>query len=243
MNGRVSGAADPTLLRRAVLTDGGVYDNQGLQPLLDRCRTLLVSDGGAPWLASTSGFYRWTSQLKRVHYMADSQVRALRRRDLIERFMRSADSDLMKLPANSPIRRRFALRGAYWPISSNPGHYPANTGGLSHIQWRRLADIGTWLHFLGARETEDLVNWGYFISDLALRSYVDPSIPIGASPPVASGRIRPGWRAGRRKAQTDVPGQPRVQTGRQLIRVAAIDVAGNFRSNSSQALRAAILLG
>src|SRR6185436_4107845 len=30
-----------------LLTDGGVYDNMGLEAIYDRCRTVLVSDAGA----------------------------------------------------------------------------------------------------------------------------------------------------------------------------------------------------
>lgn len=31
------------------LTDGGVYDNLGLEPVWERAQTVLVSDGGAVW--------------------------------------------------------------------------------------------------------------------------------------------------------------------------------------------------
>jgi NTE family protein len=103
-----------------VLTDGGVYDNHGLQPLLERCHTLLVSDGGAPWTTSTAGYRRWLPQLKRVLGVTDNQVRALRRQDLIARFMAAEDPDLLQLPAASKLRRHFALRGTYWGISADP---------------------------------------------------------------------------------------------------------------------------
>jgi NTE family protein len=195
VDGRMPPRADPSLLRRAVLTDGGVYDNHGLQPLLERCRTLLVSDGGAPWTTSTSGFYRWTSQLKRVLYTTDNQVRALRRQDLIGRFIGAAEPALDLLPDDSAVRRHFGVRGTYWSISTDPTHYTAGPGDLAQERWRRLAAIGTWLHFLGERETEDLVNWGYLVSDLALRSYIDPGIPVATSLPVAPGSIDAGWRA------------------------------------------------
>jgi NTE family protein len=194
-DGEVPPSVDPALLQRAVLTDGGVYDNHALQPLLHRCRMLLVSDGGAPWSTSRSGFYRWTSQLKRVLYMTDNQVRALRRQDLIGRFIGSADRALDHLPAESEVRQYFSLRGTYWAISTDPTRYPAEHGLLAEEKWTRLAGVGTWLHFLGDQETEDLVNWGYLMSDLALRSYVDPSIPAGTALPVASGSTKAGWRA------------------------------------------------
>src|SRR6266699_5732316 len=44
------GVIDPTPFRaRVLLTDGGVYDNHGLEPVVKRYMTLLVSDGGAPF--------------------------------------------------------------------------------------------------------------------------------------------------------------------------------------------------
>ena len=47
------GGIDPTPLRaRVLLSDGGVYDNQGLEPLIKRYMTVLVSDGGAPFSAA-----------------------------------------------------------------------------------------------------------------------------------------------------------------------------------------------
>lgn len=193
VDGKAPPLPDAALLKRAVLTDGGVYDNHGLQPLLNRCRVLLVSDGGAPWSASTNGFYRWSSQLKRVLYTTDNQVRALRRQDLIARFIGAADPALNVLPDNSLARQHFSLRGTYWAISTDPARYPATFNDLLDERWRRLADIGTWLHFLGERETEDLVNWGYVVSDLALRSYVDSSILPGTKLPVPTRSIKATW--------------------------------------------------
>jgi NTE family protein len=195
VNGRTPLAADPSLLARAVLTDGGVYDNHGVQPLLNRCKTLLVSDGGAPWSTSTGGFYRWSSQLKRVFDTTDNQVRALRRQDLMGRLIGSNDPALSNLPEDSAIKHHFSLRGAYWAVSSDPARYPAHPYTPVVERWHELAKVGTWLHFLGSQETEDLVNWGYVMSDLALRSYVDPSLPAGKSTPVAPGQVQPGRSA------------------------------------------------
>lgn len=41
-------------LSKAMLSDGGVYDNLGLETALGRCRTLLVSDGGQKMKAKKS---------------------------------------------------------------------------------------------------------------------------------------------------------------------------------------------
>jgi NTE family protein len=73
--------------QRILLTDGGVYDNHGLEPLIKRFATLLVSDGGAPFDRTSDLNIDWISQLRRVLDVSDNQVRALRRRDLIDRLI------------------------------------------------------------------------------------------------------------------------------------------------------------
>ena len=128
------------------------------------------------------------------HYREELEIR-LARADLIRRFMAADDPALQQNPASSDLRRYFALRGTYWGISTDPARYRAGPGDLVQEKWRRLAGVGTWLHFLGKQETEDLVNWGNLVSDLALRSYIDTKIPVGTSLPVAPGSIKPGWRA------------------------------------------------
>ena len=42
-------AGNPAYTKRIYLSDGGVYDNLGLETVWNRCRTVLVSDAGAPF--------------------------------------------------------------------------------------------------------------------------------------------------------------------------------------------------
>ncbi|WP_246811648.1 patatin-like phospholipase family protein [Mesorhizobium silamurunense] len=117
---------DPTVgprigkARRAVLTDGGVYDNHGIEPALKRCRWLLVSDAGAPWSESKRGYWNWFSQLKRVLDTTDNQVRSLRRRDLSARFQAAKDADEKASPNDRTRLENAATRGVYWSIASKP---------------------------------------------------------------------------------------------------------------------------
>lgn len=166
------------LRSRAVLTDGGVYDNHGLEPVIKRCRTVLVSDGGAPWQPSLSSFANWYAQIKRVSYTTDNQVRSLRRRDLIERFLLSAEADRLGLDDDAPLRRDATLRGAYWSLVSDPAEYPAEQPiRLDEARRHRLAEVGTRLTSLGEQAIADLVNWGYLAADFAIRSHYDRSLP------------------------------------------------------------------
>ncbi|AZO24562.1 patatin-like phospholipase family protein [Mesorhizobium sp. M1E.F.Ca.ET.045.02.1.1] len=179
----------PVPAGRAVLTDGGVYDNHGIEPALKRCRWLLVSDAGAPWQASGSGYWNWISQLTRVLDTTDNQVRSLRRRDLVARFQAAKDADDQGLPDDATRPDYAATRGVYWSIASKP-----DVVEPTFVQTAAIApaDIGTSLHFLGAKETVDLVNWGYCASDQALRAWYEPAVPAGKGVPLQAGDVQPG---------------------------------------------------
>ena len=66
----------------AVLTDGGVYDNLGLERVWRRCRTILVSNAGrsTPELGAPSG--RWIGQIFRTLYLVQQQAENSRKRIL-----------------------------------------------------------------------------------------------------------------------------------------------------------------
>ncbi|RAZ86971.1 patatin-like phospholipase family protein [Mesorhizobium hawassense] len=179
----------PVTPARAVLTDGGVYDNHGIEPALKRCRWLLVSDAGAPWQASKAGYWNWFSQLKRVADTTDNQVRSLRRRDLVARFQAAKDADERGLPNDATRPDYAATRGVFWSIASKPD---ATEPTFTQTAATAPADIGTSLHFLGARETVDLVNWGYCAADQALRGWFEPAVPAGKGVPLKPGAVKPG---------------------------------------------------
>jgi NTE family protein len=195
----------PISAMRAVLTDGGVYDNRGLEPALKRCRWLLVSDGGAPWRASGSGFRNWFGQLRRVLDTTDNKVRSLRRRDLIACFRAGEEADQLGVPPGAIMRERAAVRGAYWSIAMNPTQYSMSPS----FPFKQTAavppsEIRTYLHFLGARETENIVSWGYFVSDIALRRHYEPAPSPVIAPPISAGTVKPSLRARLSKRLIDI---------------------------------------
>jgi NTE family protein len=59
--------------RKLLLTDGGVYDNLGLEPIWKRYRTILVSDGGLVTPPDASPWTNWLSQSTRVTSIALQQ--------------------------------------------------------------------------------------------------------------------------------------------------------------------------
>ncbi|MFN0298807.1 MAG: patatin-like phospholipase family protein [Burkholderiales bacterium] len=59
--------------QRLELTDGGVYDNMGLEAIWDRCHTVLLSDAGAPLDMQSSPATDWVRQAVRVRDIVSEQ--------------------------------------------------------------------------------------------------------------------------------------------------------------------------
>ena len=154
--------ARPDMRERVVLSDGGVYDNLGLETAWKRCRTVLVSDGGGQMEPQARVPADWGRQLLRVLSVVDDQVRDLRKRQCVGAFA---------------ARRR---EGAYWGIRTDiDGYGVADALPCRREHTRRLALEPTRLRRLDDRTQDRLINWGYAICDAALRAHVDPA----AAPP------------------------------------------------------------
>src|SRR5262249_1567434 len=153
---------------RVLLTDGGVYDNHGIEPLLKRYATVFVSDGGAPFGRTADLDTDWISQLRRILDVTDNQVRALRRRDLIDRLIRGNQvADEAQLVATQAEGRM----GAYWGIDTDPGRAdPPGALPCNPAITHQLAHVGTRLSDLGDPTSHQLVNWGYAICDRSIRA-------------------------------------------------------------------------
>lgn len=151
---------------RWVLTDGGVYDNLGLETVVKRYRTILVSDGGAKIAAEESPASNWAEHSKRIMEVVDNQVRSLRRRHLIDGFISGARS------------------GAYWGIRTDIADYknPA-TLPAPHARTLQLAESPTRLKALSEQKQNQLMNWGYAVSDAALRTHCGEIVPPGFGVP------------------------------------------------------------
>ncbi len=177
-------AIDPTPFRSHVLlTDGGVYDNHGVEAVVKRYMTLLVSDGGAPFRRSADLDTDPIRQLQRVVDVTDNQVRALRRRDLINRFKAAQTAEAAgKLnPSQIDFYARF---GTYWGIDTDPakitpdGALPCVPGTI-----HRLARLPTRLSDLGELNSKQLINWGYTICDRCVRVHYNRPAIQQALPP------------------------------------------------------------
>lgn len=146
---------------RVVLTDGGVYDNMGLEAAWHRWSTVLVSDAGAPLWPDADPPHDWARQLARVLDVMTDQTRALRKRWLVDDFLKKT------------------RRGAYWGIRSHVRDFqlPDPIVGDSELV-ASLAHIRTQLDPFSEEEQGHLINWGYAICDTALRRWLPDAMPI-----------------------------------------------------------------
>ena len=161
---RTNVAYKKSKLRRALyLTDGGVYDNIGLERVWDRYATVLVSDAGAPFQISGSSFGLRFSELMRAIRAVNiviGQTRALRKRWLINDMKRSL------------------VRGTYWGISTHIRDYQLETHGCEpplfddNTATSSLSRMRTRLNHFNTAEQERLINWGYALTDAAMRRHV-----------------------------------------------------------------------
>jgi NTE family protein len=158
---RPRGNIKPWPPHKIKLSDGGVYDNLGLQPVLQRCATILVSDGGGHVSYKAQVASDWARHLHRVFAIVDNQVRSLRKTDLIEEYQRGT------------------FDGAYWGIRGDMSVYLHNAAKLVTNSLEapvaatsELAAIGTRLAALDTATQERLINWGYAICDVAMRGMV-----------------------------------------------------------------------
>jgi len=166
---------------KVILSDGGVYDNHGIEPIQKRYMTNFVSDGGAPFERTAALQTDWISQLRRILDVTDNQVRALRRRDLIDRFVEGRKvTDDSKLDPKGHARM-----GAYWGIDTDPAKVQPLSGPpllpCSSAVTGKLAHLGTRLSDLGDLASKQVINWGYVVCDGSLRT--NYTGPMHVTPP------------------------------------------------------------
>jgi NTE family protein len=162
----------PPYTTDVALSDGGVYDNLGLETAWKRYRTILVSDGGGHIGDDAKPKHDWARHAVRINGIIDNQVRNLRKRQVVSGFL-NGDRN-----------------GAYWGIRSHAGDFGPPAGSLPcpDDATERLAKTATRLAAMDDTLQERLINWGYAICDIALRTWVDPNAPApGAFPFPAAG--------------------------------------------------------
>ena len=136
------------------VTDGGVYDNLGLETAWKNFTDVLVSDAGGQLANEPDPASDWARQTYRVLMIIDSQVRALRKRQIIGSIIAEVRKGMYV-----SIRRRI------------PQEFPEAVLPANPDKTRPLAEISTRLDALNDAEQEGLINWGYVVCDAGLRSH------------------------------------------------------------------------
>jgi NTE family protein len=152
-----------------LLSDGGVYDNMGLEPVWDDYRTVLVSDAGGHLGPEPDPERDWGHGIIRVLHILDSQVRALRRRAVVDSFMAPGD-----------LHDGFFISTVTDYSKWRPGKRPYME--VDPQVTERLASISTRLTDMPDEQQEMLINWGFAAADAGLLAHLDKDLPIEALP-------------------------------------------------------------
>ena len=150
--------------RRLCLTDGGIYDNLGLEPVWKRYKTILVSDGGAVTPPSPAPRTSWLSQALRATDIALQQGINMRLRVLFG------------------LERTGERSTVYWGIDEPVDTYQVgNPLGFSALETRRAAAVETRLTRYPAETRVRILRAGYAHADAALRAS-KVQIPVSVPP-------------------------------------------------------------
>lgn len=158
------GPARDSILAGLRLSDGGVYDNLGLEPVWKQHKTVLSSDGGA--LFDFEADKNLFGRVKRYVSIPENQALALRKRWLISNFMNNT------------------MSGAYWGIGGAAANYgnPAAIGYSKGLADDFIAKIRTDLDAFSQAEAAVLENHGYSLAEAAARQHLPTLIAPDALP-------------------------------------------------------------
>jgi NTE family protein len=162
----------PPFTTHVFLSDGGVYDNLGLETAWKRYQTILVSDAGGQLEPEEEPKSDWPRHAYRVLNLIDNRVRALRKRQAIDSF-------------ESGVRK-----GGYWGIRTDIAKYQLPDALPCPVDKTMvLAETPTRLKRLNDKLQERLINWGYAVCDAALRKHVDKTLAKPAGFPYPAAKV------------------------------------------------------
>ena len=150
------------------LTDGGNYDNMGLEPVWKDHSHVLVSDGGG--LFDSVGDRNFFTRLLRYTAIVERQALSVRKRWLISSFVNEV------------------FGGGYWGIGGAREHYGV-TGGYSADVAHLIGSIRTDLDAFSEAEAFVLENHGYALADATLQKHSPQLITT----PAAFNLPHPEW--------------------------------------------------
>ncbi|HKD12323.1 MAG TPA: patatin-like phospholipase family protein [Thermoanaerobaculia bacterium] len=152
------------LIRGLRLTDGGNYDNLGLEPVWKSHATILCSDGGAIFDFEPDRGLFW--RLKRHLAIIGNQALALRKRWLIGGFIDGQ------------------FEGTYWGVASAVASFEVEVQPAYSKAFAQevIANIRTDFDAFSDSEIAVLENHGYTLAEAAIRRHLPQLLPSPAPP-------------------------------------------------------------
>jgi NTE family protein len=181
----------------AYLTDGGVYDNTGMEPVWSSNKVVLVSDAGTPFDFKVPGWFG--ARIMRYVDIGRNQVGSLRRRAIIRRLHRGyqtvrvnqdpspcalAEDEYCYMRDNRVTDKP---TGAFWQLASRKSNFCKDCsekfeqelvdlendwyGYPEEFQDSHIGEIRTDMDSFTEAESKILENHGYFMADLAIRRH------------------------------------------------------------------------
>jgi NTE family protein len=153
--GTYTGPDRDELVRKLQLSDGGLYDNMGLEPVWEDHATVLVSDASPTFKYEPKGFgVAWKGLRYAITLL--EQATDVRKRWLISSYLRGD------------------YAGAYWGIASLPGHYGHDSKPEAYADDFITEYISQFrIDFDACSEGEICVleNHGYLLAEIAMRTH------------------------------------------------------------------------
>jgi NTE family protein len=148
-----------------LLTDGGVYDNLGIETVWKNYETVLISDASGHLGADPDPGRDWAHGIVRVLQILDSQIKSLRRSAVVTAFKDTTDP-------HEGFFISTTTDFTNWPKPKRPymDVDPAVT--------QRLAKISTRLSNMSDEQQELLINWGFAAADAGLLAWLDKDLPV-----------------------------------------------------------------
>jgi NTE family protein len=181
------------LRSRLALSDGGVYDNMGLEPVWKSHATVLVSDCGAPFEFRAGGHV--LRRLMRYTSVVQGQAHSVRTRMFF----------------TGITEQRHA--GTVWGIGTRLGD---GAGYPDDLVAQRISQVRTDLDPFTDAEQRILENHGYFVADQRLREKVPHIVPADPPPAVAP---HPEWMDPARARRALRSSHKRMAPGRLVGRL------------------------
>ncbi|UCC71428.1 MAG: patatin-like phospholipase family protein [Gemmatimonadota bacterium] len=226
----ILGLYDDTHVATLRLTDGGVFDNQGISALFEEeCTHIIASDAGGLMELErrvTAGRF---GMMGRIFSIMMDNVRNLQLRRLREERRVSAGlhGGNGEGAAWEDLKERYGLEGVAFFHMTTPPDDGGREGLEPHCDAEAIARIRTDLDAFGDAEIAALVYQGYALADRFVRKYL-------AGSPFASADWRPALRAPLPRMRPEDCRRPKFsgKTERRVIE------AGAFRFFRSLKLRA-----